>query len=160
MLPGDRDFVTALEAAAPGYMRTAIAGASTDEIAMLRAIVRADAATLDGFRPWGIPLVDDHRSYEDLETARATLIRRNLSNVAACRGVEAWARGSGIATAEHSIPPVLRIGAIAWLALMTLREDEIPDPDPVRARLLAILRSQKEMSESDMTPPLSVEHAA
>jgi len=62
--PGDRDFAEALRAAAPGYMRTAIAGASPDELATLRAIVSAGDATLDGFRPWGISAADDHSAHD------------------------------------------------------------------------------------------------
>lgn len=148
--PGDRDFVRSLEAAAPGYMRTAIAGASPAEVDTLRAIVRADKRTLDEFRPWGVSLVEGRPAHDDLEAARATLIRRDLPNLAACDGFERWAGGSSDAAAEHDIPPVIRIGAVAWLARVALHEDGIPDPDPGRARRIELLRRHEEVGELDM----------
>src|SRR5262249_51099178 len=120
LCPGTEEFLVAFQAAVPDYMRTAIAGASSEEVDTLRRIVRASEQALDEFRPWGVDLVDDHPSHEDLGVARATLARRHLSNVAACRGFEAWANGSSNAVGEYDIPPVLRIGAIAWLARVAL----------------------------------------
>ncbi len=52
------------------------------------------------------------------------LTRRRLSNTAACGGFADWAHGFAGLVAEHAIPPVFRIGAIAWLASVALRDEE------------------------------------
>jgi hypothetical protein len=122
--PGELGFVAALRAAAPSYARTVIAGAGPDEIATLRAIVRADDAALDEWRPWGVSLVDDHPASEDLENARQILTSRHLTNRKACNGFSRWANGMASAVAEHAVPGVYRLGAIAWFAKVALVGEE------------------------------------
>jgi hypothetical protein len=52
---------------------------------------------------------------------------------------------------------VVRIGAIAWLAKVALHEHEIPDPDPARARQIAILRRHEKVQDPDKPARLAVE---
>jgi hypothetical protein len=52
---------------------------------------------------------------------------RRLSNAEACSGLGNWAYGFAGMVSEHAIPPVFRIGAIAWLARVALRPDERAD---------------------------------
>src|SRR5207237_9857551 len=110
-------------AAAAGYVHTAIASASDADIVELRESIRAPDDALEDYRPWGIDVVDDAPS-ESLESARSTLTRRQLSNADACSGFADWAHGLAGMVAEHAIPPVFRIGAIAWLARVALRDEE------------------------------------
>jgi hypothetical protein len=95
-----------------------VSGASTRDVALLRDIVGADEQLLDELRPFGTRanLTEDRGPWEDLEDARATLIARYPSSDDVCSGVCAWASGMASAAYEHAVTPVLRIGAIAWLA--------------------------------------------
>jgi hypothetical protein len=120
--PGDRGFVAALRTHAPMYLRTVVSGASTRDVALLREIVGADEQMLDELRPFGARanLTEDRAPWEDLEDARATLIARYPSSDDVCSGVCAWASGMASVAYEHAVTPVLRIGAIAWLAHVAL----------------------------------------
>jgi len=119
------EFLAGIRVAAAGYVRTAIAGASVAEIDELRELVRADhPAELEMYRPWGQILDEDTPASEMLDRARHTLTQRHLSNDHACRGVEDWAHGFAKTVVEHTIPPVARIGAIAWFARVALRDEE------------------------------------
>ena len=120
--PGDRGFVAALRTHAPMYIRTVMSGASKRDVALLREIAGADEQTLDELRPFGTraTLTEDRAPWEDLEDARATLTARYPSSDDVCSGVGAWASGMASATYEHALTPVLRIGAIAWLAHVAL----------------------------------------
>jgi len=113
------EFLTKLRAAAPGYVRTAIAGASDDDLRDLREITVADARALEEFRPWGVDLVADAPG-EALEDARSMLIYRQPSSTEVCSGFADWARGFAGMVTEHALSPVLRIGAITWLAHVAL----------------------------------------
>ncbi len=48
-------------------------------------------------------------------------VARPLSIAEACHGVADWSDGFASAAAGLVIPPVLRIGVIAWLARVALR---------------------------------------
>jgi len=122
--PGERGLVAALRTHAPMYMRTAISGASKRDVALLREMVGADEQTLDEFRPFGTcaNLTEDRAPWEELEDARSALTARYPSSDDVCSGVCAWASGMASAAYEHALSPVLRIGAIAWLARVALAE--------------------------------------
>ena len=113
-------FLAKLRSAAPGYIHTAIAGASDSDLGELREIIRADADALEDYRPWGIDFVADAPSSESLDNARSMLACRHLSNAEACSGFADWAHGFAGMVAEHALPPVFRVGAIAWLARVAL----------------------------------------
>jgi hypothetical protein len=117
-------FVAKLRAAAPGYVHTAIAYASDAEIDELGEIVRAAAHALEEYRPWGIDFTAEGPASESLADARAMLTYRHLSTAEACSGFADWAHGFAGMVAEHAIPPVFRIGAVAWLARVALRSQE------------------------------------
>jgi len=122
--PGEREFIGGLRTAAAGYVRTAIAGASAAEIDELRDLMgEDDPGYLDGYRPWGQILTEDVPAAEMLDRARHTLTQRHLSNDQARRGVESWSVGFAELAREHMLPPVARIGAIAWFARVALREE-------------------------------------
>ena len=116
-------FLAKLRAAAAGYVHTAIAGASDSDISELREIVRADDDTLEDYRPWGIDFAAETPSSELLEDARSMLTCRHLSNAEACSSFADWAHGFAGMVAEHALPPVFRIGAVAWLARIALRPE-------------------------------------
>jgi len=116
-------FLAKLRAAAAGYVHTAIACASDSDLLELRKIVCAGVDTLEDYRPWGPGFVEELLSSMSLENARSLLTRRQLSNAEACRGFADWAHGFASVVAEHAIPPVFRIGAVAWLARVALRPE-------------------------------------
>ena len=91
-------------------------------MALLREIAGADEQTLDEFRPFGTcaNLTEDRAPWEDLEDARSTLTARYPSSDDVSSGVCAWASGMASAAHEHALTPVLRVGAIAWLAHVAL----------------------------------------
>lgn len=135
-LPGDRadlddelapdpdevaTFLAALHTAAAGYVYTAIAGASADDLRALDQIMRAGDAGLDAYHPWGDEFGSWWPSWLSLESSRSLLTRRLLSNAEACHGVANWADGFKSVVTQHAISPVFRIGAIAWLARVALR---------------------------------------
>jgi hypothetical protein len=117
-------FLAGLRAAAPGYIYTAIACAAEDDLRDLREIAAADARALEEFRPWGVDLGAGAGAAEALEDARAMLTYRRLSSAEACSGVADWAHGFAGVVIEHALPPVLRVGAIAWLARVALGAGE------------------------------------
>jgi hypothetical protein len=117
-------FLSKLRAAAASYVHTAIACASDSDILELRKIARAADNALEGYRPWGPDLVEESPSSVSLESARSMLTRRHLSNAEACSGFADWAHGFAGAVAEHALPPVFRVGAIAWFARVALRGQE------------------------------------
>lgn len=47
----------------------------------------------------------------------------NPAAAEASNGFEAWAHGFSSVVAKHAIPPVARIGAVAWLARVALHEE-------------------------------------
>jgi hypothetical protein len=116
-------FLAKLRAAAPGYVHTAVACVSEAELRDLREITTADARALEELRPWGVDLGADGSAAEALEDARSMLTYRYLSNAEACSGFADWAYGFAGMVAEHALSPVLRIGAIAWLACVALRAE-------------------------------------
>lgn len=113
------EFLTKLRAAAPGYVHTAVAGASADDLRDLREITVADARALEEFRPWGVDIGADSPA-EALEDARSMLIYRQPSSAEVCSGFADWAYGFAGMVTEHALSPVLRIGAITWLARVVL----------------------------------------
>ena len=117
-------FLAKLRAAAAGYLHTVIAGASPADILELREIVRADDDTLEDYRPWGVDFAAEEPASESLENARSMLTCRHLTNAEACYGFADWAHGFAGMVAEHTLPPVFRVGAIAWLARVALRPEE------------------------------------
>ena len=125
--PGDLHFVDELRAAAPGYVRTAIAGASDDEIDELRALVAADDEHLEAYRPYAaVPGARTWRGYaaDPLESALAHLTRRRPTHEQITSAVAGWAYRFARLADEHTISPVRRIGAITWLARVALRDEE------------------------------------
>jgi len=117
-------FLAKLRAASSRYVHTAIAGASDPDIRELREIVRGDDDTLEDYRPWGVDFSAEAPSSGALDNARSMLTCRRLSNGEACSGFADWAHGFAGIVAEHALPPVFRIGAIAWLARVALRPEE------------------------------------
>jgi hypothetical protein len=119
---GERRFVAALRTHAPMYIRTVMSGASQRDVALLREIVGADEQALDELHPFGTcaNLTEDRAPWEDLEDARAILTARYPSPDDVCSGVCAWASGMAAAAHKYALTPVLRIGAIAWLARVAL----------------------------------------
>jgi hypothetical protein len=123
--PGDPGFVDSLRAAAPGYVRTVIAGATKDEIDELATLLTLDARTLDErYRPFAGPFTEDVHPAETYERALADLTRRYFTNEDVCSGVEGWAAAFAMAAHDHDIPPVSRIGAVVWLARVALHREE------------------------------------
>lgn len=120
--PGERGFAAALRTYAPMYIRTVVSGASKRDVALLREIVGADDQMLDELRPFGASasLAEDRAPWEDLEDAHAAFTARYPSSDDVCLGVCAWASGMASAAYEHALTPVLRVGAIAWLARVAL----------------------------------------
>jgi hypothetical protein len=116
-------FLAKLRAGASGYVRTAIACASASDLLELREIVRADNDTLEDYRPWGIDFGAEEPPSESLESARAMLTCRRLTNAEACSGFADWAHGFAGMVAEHAVPPVFRVGAVAWLARGALQPE-------------------------------------
>jgi len=93
-------------------------------------------------------LEEEQSASEDLEYARSILTARHLTNPAACRAFASWATGLANAMIEHSLLPVYRIGAIAWLARVALRDEgSIPDPDPERERQNEIKRRYEDAAD-------------
>jgi hypothetical protein len=122
--PGERGFLAAFRAAAAGYVHTAIAGASEDEIAELCALAVASDAELETYRPWGLVDAEDAPAAALLEPALASLTLRRPTNAELCSGFGGWAQGFALVTIEHTLSPVDRIGATAWLARVALRDEE------------------------------------
>ena len=116
-------FLSKLGAAAPGYVHTAVACATDHDLRDLREITIADERALEEFRPWGVDLGANAPATEALEDARSMLTYRHLSNAEACSGFADWAQGFAGMVTEHSLSPVLRIGAVAWLARVALRAE-------------------------------------
>jgi hypothetical protein len=116
-------FLAKLRAAAPRYVHTAVACASEADLHDLREITTADVRGLEEFRPWGVDLGADGLATAALEDARSMLTYRHLSNTEACSGFADWAHGFAGMVAEHALSPVLRIGAITWLARVALRAE-------------------------------------
>ena len=119
--PAAAAFLAGLRAAAAGYVHTALACASPADVLELREIACAEDDALEDYRPWGVDLAEDAPASEALERARAMLTCRRLSPDEVCGGVADWARGLAGAVTEHALPPVFRIGAVAWLARVALR---------------------------------------
>jgi hypothetical protein len=123
--PDAPGFVDALRAAAPGYVRTVIAGANQNELAELAALRTMDVGTLDErYRPFSAPYSEDVHHAETYERALANLTRRYYTNDDICEGVESWACAFAQMAHEADIPPVFRLGVCAWLARAGLRLDE------------------------------------
>jgi hypothetical protein len=121
--PGTPGFLALLRAAAAGYVHTTVAGASADDIAELRWLLTANDDDLEAYRPWGPVETEDAPPSNLLEPALASLTLRRPTNVETCRGLGGWAQGFAQLAIEHTIPPVDRIGAIAWLARVALRDE-------------------------------------
>ena len=104
-------------------MHTAVAGASAADLDELREIVRAHDDALEDYRPWGVDFAEGALPSEVLADARSMLTCRRLSNAEACSGFADWARGFAGRVIDHELPPVFRVGAVAWLARVALRPD-------------------------------------
>lgn len=122
--PGERGFLASLRAAAAGYVHTAVAGAAAEEIAELCALVVASDEELETYRPWGLVDAEDAPAAALLEAALASLTLRRPTNAEICSGFGGWAQGFAQVAIEHTLSPVDRIGAIAWLARAALRGEE------------------------------------
>jgi hypothetical protein len=140
--PDAPGFVDALRAAAPGYVRTVIAGANQDELAELAALRTLDVDTLDErYRPFSAPYTEDVHHAETFERALANLTRRYYTNDDICEGVESWACACAQMAHEADIPPVFRLGVCAWLARAGLRLDEaLPGTAKTTRQMIARLR--------------------
>lgn len=118
--PGDLGFVDAFRAAAPGYLRTVIAGASDHNVEELALILTLGERALDEqFRPLGAAYTEEG-PLQHMERALEQLSRRYYTSEDICDGVEAWASAFDALVVAHDIPPVKRIGAVAWLARVGL----------------------------------------
>lgn len=120
--PAVAAFLAGLRAAAAGYVHTALACASPADVLELREIARVEDDALEDYRPWGVDLAEDDPASEALERARAMLTCRRLSPDEVCGGLADWARGLAGTVTEHALPPVFRIGAVAWFARVALQE--------------------------------------
>ena len=121
--PGDRGFVAGLQAAAPDYMRTVLAGACGEDVDEIRKLARAGVDELDEYRPFAGPYVlGDSPSAQTLESALCDLTRARPTAAQVCAGFENWARAFEQISREHNIPAVNRIGAVVWLARVALAE--------------------------------------
>lgn len=121
--PDEAGFVEALRAAAPGYLRAVIAGASEREMAELRDLVEARDEALEPYRPLGRSFTDDVPASETGERALALISLTRPTNAQRCQAVAQWAAWYADLTVEHAIPPVHRVGTVAWLARVALREE-------------------------------------
>jgi hypothetical protein len=120
--PGEQGFLAALRALPASYVRTAIAGASASEVDDLRSLMTASDDELERWRPWGHAFEPyDTPAAEMIERAVSILALRHPSSADLCGVVQDWAHGFSSVVSEHTIPPVSRIGAIAWLARVALR---------------------------------------
>jgi hypothetical protein len=137
-------FLAKLRAAAPGYVHTAIACASDSDLRELRELTLAKDHALEELRPWGVDLATEVPASASLEDARSMLTYRYLSNAEACSGFADWAHGFAGMVAEHAIPPVLRIGGVAWLARVALR----PAQDSART----CLRTEENAPRAELLP--------
>jgi len=122
--PGAPAFLAALRAVAAGYAHTAIAGASAEEIDELCALLIMGEDDLEAYRPCGLVDTEDAPASELLGPALAILTLRRPTNAELCSGFAGWAQGFAQVAIEHSLSPVDRIGAIAWLARVALRAEE------------------------------------
>jgi len=122
--PGKHGFVDALRSAAPDYMRTVIAGATPAKIRELRELVNASDEDLEAYRPFAYPYGKDVAATESLETAISTLTRRRPTNEQTCQGFQGWAQAFNGLAVGYTIPPVCRVGAVAYLANVALRDEE------------------------------------
>lgn len=120
--PNDPRFVAALRAATPDYMRTVIAGASDEECQELIQMPALGERILDErYRPFAGPYTEDVYHAEMTERALAAISRRFYTPADMCEAVESWAAAHDESTVEATIPPVARIGAVAWLACVAIR---------------------------------------
>jgi hypothetical protein len=121
--PGDPGFVDAFRAAAPGYLRTVIAGASDHNVEELALLLTLGERALDEqFRPFGAVYTEEV-PLQHMERALEQLSRRYYTSEDICDGVEAWASAFDALVVAHDIPPVKRIGAVVWLACVGLHAD-------------------------------------
>ena len=122
--PGAPGFLASLRVAAAGYVHTVVAGASAEEISELCSLLVMGDDDLEAYRPCGLVDTEDEPASELLGPALASLTLRRPTNAELCCGFAGWARGFAQVTIEHALPPVDRIGAIAWLARVALRDEE------------------------------------
>lgn len=122
--PGAPGFLAALRAAAAGYAHTVVVGASLDEIDELCALLAMGDDDLEAYRPCGLVDTEDAPASELLGPALANLTLRRPTNAELCSGFAGWAQGFAQVAIEHALSPVERIGAIAWLARVALRDEE------------------------------------
>lgn len=130
---GEAGLVENLRAVAPEYMRTVIAGAAPHEVEELRELLAATDKDLEGYRPLAGPLVDGEVPVAyTMDTMLADLTRVNPTAKQVCSGVEHWSQVFEQISREHYIPPVNRVGAIAWLARVALAGFDTPEaPAPL-----------------------------
>jgi len=121
---GAPGFLASLRAAAAGYVHTVVAGASAEEIAELCSLLVMGDDDLEAYRPYGLVDTEDASASELLGPALANLTLRRPTNAELCSGFAGWAQGFAQVAIEHALPPVDRIGAIAWLARVALRDEE------------------------------------
>ncbi len=105
-------------------MYTAVAGASAEEIVELCSLLVTSGDGLEAYRPWGFVDTEDAPAAELIGPAIASLTLRRPTSAGICSGFAGWAQGFAQVALEHALPPVDRIGAIAWLARCALRGEE------------------------------------
>jgi hypothetical protein len=121
--PDEAGFVEALRTAAPGYLRAVIAGASERELAELRALVEAGDEALEPYRPLGRSFADGAPAADTGERALSLRGVTRPTHTQRCQAVAQWAAWYADLTVEHAIPPVHRVGTVAWLARVALCEE-------------------------------------
>jgi hypothetical protein len=121
--PGDPGWLEGMRAAVGGYVRTTIAGATEDDLEALRHLAAATDDEIEDYRPFASTFGEDAPRPELLVDAMADLTRRRATNAQICSGVDNWASAFELAVNEHAIPPVSRLGAIAWFVQVALREE-------------------------------------
>src|SRR5262249_2311463 len=119
--PNEPDLADEVRAIAPRYLMTVVSGASGSEIEQLRQLA-AGTADLESYRPFAV-WMDEPSVVARMEDAIAQLTLRRPTAAQLCEGVEEWASAFDQVAREHTIPPVNRIGALAWLACVALRPE-------------------------------------
>jgi hypothetical protein len=120
--PGEAGFLTEMRAGVEGYARTALATATERDLDLLRRILIATPEEIDELcRPLGTYFGEDVPDEAGRDAALQNLPRRYATNEQICSGVEGWASWYSDERAEHDIPPVYRLAAVAWLAHVALR---------------------------------------
>lgn len=132
-----------MRAAIGGYVRTVVAAADEDDVTALRELAAGERdGDLAEYGPFQGDFGEDCRQ-EYLERAWSTLTMRKLSNEEICDGVTSWASGFHQEVAFHSIPPLVRLAIVVWLAKYALVGPSKPTALPESCKGCAGLATSK-----------------